>query len=199
MLDIGQRVQFDGHQAKGSELILDYLLCVFEDGIGLGVGCGCNYCLDSVGLKEFLKFNSCEFGSFVVKTDKRSWVATEPGVIKGMSHGVAFFIGNNNQLEQVSDWINHSYLQGLEAVPSHLTLQRVWDFWKGIAELSMAQSSQHELHSMVQYCVEFSLISVHSSCIVICNVDKSDMFGWIVLRHRDRVCQWKCCSMVLVI
>jgi hypothetical protein len=71
----------------------------FEDCIGLRVGCGRNYCLDSIGLKEFLKLNSCEFGSFVVKTNKRSWVVTEPGVIKGTSHGAAFFILNNNQLK----------------------------------------------------------------------------------------------------
>jgi hypothetical protein len=38
-------------------------------------------------------------------------------------------------------------MQGLEAVASHLMLRRVWDFWKGVAELSMAQSSQHELLS----------------------------------------------------
>ena len=99
MLDVGQRVQFDGHQAKGSELIRDYLVGAFEDCIGLRVGCGRNYCFDSIGLKEFLKLNSCEFGSFVVKTDKRSWVATEPGAIEGTSHGAAFFIRNNNQLE----------------------------------------------------------------------------------------------------
>jgi hypothetical protein len=99
MLDVGQRVQFDGHQAKGSELICDYLVGAFEDCIGLRVGCGRNYCFDSIGLKEFLKLNSCEFGSFVVKTDKRSWVATEPGAIEGTSHGAAFFIQNNNQLE----------------------------------------------------------------------------------------------------
>jgi hypothetical protein len=69
-------------------------------------------------------------------------------------------------------------MQGLEVVASHLTLQRVWDFWKGIAELSMAQSSQHESHTMVQYCIEFWLVSVNSSCIVICSVDRSDTFGW---------------------
>jgi hypothetical protein len=69
------------------------------DCIGLRVCCGRNYCLDSVGLKEFLKLNSCEFSSFVVKTDKRSWVATELGAIEGTSHGAAFFIANNNQLE----------------------------------------------------------------------------------------------------
>jgi hypothetical protein len=84
MLDVSQRVQFDGHQVKGSELIRDYLVGAFEDCIGLRVGCGCNYCLDSIGLKEFLKFNSCEFGSFVMKT--------EPGAIEGTSHGAAFFI-----------------------------------------------------------------------------------------------------------
>jgi hypothetical protein len=54
-----------------------------------------------------LKLNSGEFGSFVMKTDKGSWVMTEAGVIKGMSHGVAFFILNNNQLKQVSAWIKH--------------------------------------------------------------------------------------------
>ena len=68
-------------------------------------------------------------------------------------------------------------MQGLEAVASHLILRRAWDFWKGIAELSMGQSSRHELHSMVRYRIEFWLVSVHSSCIVICSVDKSDMFG----------------------
>jgi hypothetical protein len=100
MLDVGQRVQFDGHQAKGSELIRDYLVGAFEDCIVLRVGCGRNYCFDSIGLKEFfLKLNSCEFGSFVMKTDKRSWVATESGAIEGTSHGAAFFIENNNQLE----------------------------------------------------------------------------------------------------
>jgi hypothetical protein len=31
MLDVGQRVQFDGHQAKGSELIRDYLVGVLWD------------------------------------------------------------------------------------------------------------------------------------------------------------------------
>jgi hypothetical protein len=108
MLDVGQRGQFDGHQVKGSELIHDYLVGAFEDCIGLRVGCGRNYCLDSVGLKEFLKLNSCEFGSFVMKTDKRSWVATEPGAIEGMSHGAAFFIRNNNQLEYLSTQIDHS-------------------------------------------------------------------------------------------
>jgi hypothetical protein len=36
---------------------------------------------------------------------------------------------------------------------------------------------------MVRYCVEFLLVSVHSSCVVICSVDKSDMFGRIVLRR----------------
>ncbi len=101
--------EFDGHQVKGSELIRDYLVGAFEDCIGLRVRCGRNYCLDSVGLKEFLKeLNSCEFGSFVVKTNKRSWVVTEPGAIKGTSHSAAFCIGNNNQLEQVSAQINHS-------------------------------------------------------------------------------------------
>jgi hypothetical protein len=68
-------------------------------------------------------------------------------------------------------------MQGLEAVASYLMLRRVWDFWRGVAELSMAQSSRHELHSMVRYCIEFWLVSVHSSCIVVCNVDKSDTFG----------------------
>jgi hypothetical protein len=79
----------------------------FEDCIGLGIGCGCDYCFDTIGLMEFLKLNSGEFGSFVMKTDKGSWVAIEAGAIKGMSHGVAFFILNNNQLKQVSAWINH--------------------------------------------------------------------------------------------
>jgi hypothetical protein len=74
MLDVGQRVQFDGHQAKGSELICDYLLGAFEDCIGLRVGCGHNYCLDSIGLKEFLKFNSCEgkFQDYVVRLNEKS-------------------------------------------------------------------------------------------------------------------------------
>jgi hypothetical protein len=74
----------------------------FEDCIGLGVGCGHDYCLDSVGLKEFLRLNSDDFSSFVIKTDKGSWVVTEPGAIEGTSHGVALFIRNNNQLKQVS-------------------------------------------------------------------------------------------------
>jgi hypothetical protein len=56
-------------------------------------------------------------------------------------------------------------------------LQRAWDFWKDIAKLSMGQSSRHGLHSMVQYHIEFLLVSVHSSCVVICSVNKSDMFG----------------------
>ncbi len=56
----------------------------------LNVTSKCSF--DSIGLKEFLKFNSCEFNSFVMKTDKRSWVVTEPGAIEGMRHGVAFFI-----------------------------------------------------------------------------------------------------------
>jgi hypothetical protein len=55
-----------------------------------------------------LKFDSGEFGSFVMKTDKGSWVVTEPRAIKGMSHGAAFFIQNNNQLKQVSALIDHS-------------------------------------------------------------------------------------------
>jgi hypothetical protein len=63
-------VHFDGHQAKGSELISDYLVGAFEDCIGLRVGCGRNYCFDSIGLKEFLKLNCCEFSSFVVKTGR---------------------------------------------------------------------------------------------------------------------------------
>jgi hypothetical protein len=46
----------------------------------------------------------------------------------------------------------------------------------------MDQSSRHGLHSTVRYHVEFSLVSVHSSYIVICSVDKSDMFGQIVVR-----------------
>ncbi len=83
-------------------------LGVFKDSIGLRVGCGRKYCLDSVGLKEFLKLNAGEFGSFVMKTDKGSWVVTEPGAIEGANHGAAFFIRNNNQLEQVSPRINHS-------------------------------------------------------------------------------------------
>jgi hypothetical protein len=87
LLDVGQRVQFDGHQVKGLELIRDYLVGAFKDCIGWRVGCGHNYFFDSIGLKEFLKLNSCEFGSFVVKTDKRSWVVTEPGAIEGTSHG----------------------------------------------------------------------------------------------------------------
>ncbi len=45
----------------------------------------------------------------------------------------------------------------------------------------MAQSSQHELYSMVQYCVEFWLESAHSCYVVICNVNKSDMFGQVVV------------------
>jgi hypothetical protein len=70
-----------------------------KDCIGLGIGCGCDYCLDTVGLEEFLKLDSSEFGSFVMKTDKGSWVVTEPGAIEGTSHGAAFFIRNNNQLK----------------------------------------------------------------------------------------------------
>jgi hypothetical protein len=42
-----------------------------------------------------------EFGSLVMKTEKGSWVVTEPGAIKGTSHGVAF-VQNNNQLKQFS-------------------------------------------------------------------------------------------------
>jgi hypothetical protein len=68
-------------------------------------------------------------------------------------------------------------MQGLEAVASHLTLRRFWYFWKGIVELSMAQSSHHELNSMVQYPIQFWLVSAHSSYVLICNVDKSDTFG----------------------
>jgi hypothetical protein len=71
-------------------------VCAFEDCIGLGVGCGHNYSLDSIGLKELLKLDSSEFGSFVMKTEK------------GTSHSAAFFIQNNNQLEQVCAWNNHS-------------------------------------------------------------------------------------------
>jgi hypothetical protein len=68
-------------------------------------------------------------------------------------------------------------MRGLEAVASHLVLQRAWGFWKGVAELSMGQSSRHGLHSTVQYRFEFLLVSVHTACVVICSVDKSDMFG----------------------
>jgi hypothetical protein len=99
MLDVGQRDKFDRHQAKGSELICDYLVGAFEDRMNLGMGCGCNYCLETVGLEEFLELNTSEFGSFIMKTDEGSWVATEPGVIEGTNHGVAFFIWNNNQLK----------------------------------------------------------------------------------------------------
>jgi hypothetical protein len=81
------------------ELIRDYLVGALKDCIGLGVGFGHNYCLDSIGLKEFLKLDSGEFSSFVMKTDEGSWVVTEPGAIEGLSHGAAFFIRNNNQLE----------------------------------------------------------------------------------------------------
>ena len=84
-------------------------------------------------------------------------------------------------------------------VASHLVSQRAWDFWKGVAELSMGQSSRHGLHSTVRYRIEFLLVSVHSSCIVICSVDKSDMFGRIFFTSQDRVCQWKCCLMVLMV
>jgi hypothetical protein len=41
-----------------------------KDRIGLGAGCGCDYRLDSIGLKEFLKLDSGEFGSFVMMTDE---------------------------------------------------------------------------------------------------------------------------------
>ena len=37
---------------------------------------------------------------------------------------------------------------------------------------------------MVQYHVKFLLVSVHSSCVVVCSVDKSDMFGQIVVHHK---------------
>jgi hypothetical protein len=107
MLDVSQRVKFNRPQAKGSKLICNYLVGVLKDHIGLGIGCGRDYCLDSVGLKEFLKLYFGEFGSFVMKTDKGSWIVTEPGAIKGMSHGVAFFIWNNSQLEQVGARINN--------------------------------------------------------------------------------------------
>jgi hypothetical protein len=99
MLDVSQRVKFGRYQVKGSELIRNYLVGALEDRIGLGVGCGRDYCLDSIGLEEFLKLDSHEFGSFVMKTDAGSWVVTEPGAIKGTSYSVAFFIRNNNQLE----------------------------------------------------------------------------------------------------
>jgi hypothetical protein len=84
-------------------------------------------------------------------------------------------------------------MQGLEAVVWLLTLQGAWDFWMDVAELSMVQSSQHELCSTIH--VEFWLVSVHSSCIVICSVDKSDTFGWIVVHHKTgfangNVAQW---------
>ena len=55
--------EFDGHQVKGSELVCNNLVCAFEDCIGLWVGGTCNHCLYSIGLKEFLKLNSGEFGS----------------------------------------------------------------------------------------------------------------------------------------
>jgi hypothetical protein len=99
MLDVSQRVEFDSHEVKQLELIGNYLVGVFEDCIGLGIGCGCDYCLDAVGLEEFLELNTSEFGSFIMKTDEGSWIVTEPGAIKGMSHSVAFFIQNNNQFE----------------------------------------------------------------------------------------------------
>jgi hypothetical protein len=102
MLDVGQRVQFDGHQAKGLVLICNYLVGAFEDCIGLRVGCGCNYYLDSIQLKEFLKFNSCKFSSFVMKTDKKSWVATEPGVIEGSHEPQCSFLYQKQQSTQLS-------------------------------------------------------------------------------------------------
>jgi hypothetical protein len=43
--------------------VITWLVCAFKDCIGLGVGCGRDYCLDPVGLKEFLKLDSDEFGS----------------------------------------------------------------------------------------------------------------------------------------
>jgi hypothetical protein len=70
-------------------------------------------------------------------------------------------------------------------VASHLVLQRAWDFWKGIAESSMGQSSQHGLHSMVQYRIELLLVSVYSSCVVLCSVDKSEMFGQLLYVMRQ--------------
>jgi hypothetical protein len=109
MFDVSQRVKFDRHQAKGSELICNYLVGAFEDHIGLGIGCGHNYYLDTIELEGFLELDSGEFSSFVImKTDNGSWVATEPGAIEGTSHGAAFFIRNNNQLKQVGASINHS-------------------------------------------------------------------------------------------
>ncbi len=93
---------------KGSELVCNYFMHMFEDCIGLWVGGTCNHCLNSIGLKEFLKLDSGEFSSLVMKTDEGSWVVTEPQVMEGLSHGAAFFIRNNNQHKQVSAWINHS-------------------------------------------------------------------------------------------
>jgi hypothetical protein len=99
MLDVGQRVEFERHQVKRLQLICDYLVGAFEECIGLGIGCGHDYHLDTIELEEFLELNTSEFDSFVMKIDGGSWVVTEPGAIKGMSHSAAFFIWNNNQLE----------------------------------------------------------------------------------------------------
>jgi hypothetical protein len=94
MLDVSQRVEL-----KRSKLICNYLVGALEDRIGLGIGCGRNCCLDTIGLEEFLELNTREFSSFIMKTDEGSWIVTEPGAIKGTSHGAAFFIWNNNQLK----------------------------------------------------------------------------------------------------
>jgi hypothetical protein len=53
---------------------ITYLVCVFEDCIGgLWVGGTCNHCFNSIGLKEFLKLDSSEFGSLVMKMDEGMW------------------------------------------------------------------------------------------------------------------------------
>jgi hypothetical protein len=49
-----------------------------------------------------LKLDSGEFGSFVMKTDKGSWVATEPEAIKGISHALCGFLYPEQQSTQAS-------------------------------------------------------------------------------------------------
>ncbi len=53
-------------------------MLAFKDCVGLWVGSTCKHCLNSIGLKEFLKLDSSEFGSLVIKTDEWSWVVIEP-------------------------------------------------------------------------------------------------------------------------
>jgi hypothetical protein len=72
VLDVSKSLERNRHQLERAKLVRNDLVSSLENAVGLGIGRAGNPRSDAIGLEKFLEFQSSEFSSFVMKTDKGS-------------------------------------------------------------------------------------------------------------------------------